>query len=433
MHDVFISHASVDADSARRLVASLEQRGVRCWVAPRDVAPGSDYAEAIVDAIRGSRMTIVLISDAAIRSAHVRREVERAAHVGIPTLPVRVEDVSPSGSLEYFLSGAHYIDWLSGSADAPATSIHRTLERASDEPEATSAGPTVGTPSPARNWNWIAGGAALIGLLGLVLALNGDDTTAADTTLVAAPTSTAPLPVESTPATVAAPVTSASPTTPPAATTGPTTTAAPTTTVTSSPPAAVPADLLAEAATWPIRLAEPFDDNSRDWFEGTQSDDNGEQTFQLSEGEYLIELNGNANSGSYYSTKDLVVGSRLMAEVRVTALEYEDAGACGLAARMVSGRDLFAAVSRDTSRGGAALFVDREISVLVGDEASLSETGSDVVTLILDGPNGYVLANGEVVGSFEDDRLEDVIAVGLGAQFGDVLRCRFDDLVVRAP
>jgi hypothetical protein len=34
--DIFVSYASPDRDAAFRIVAFLEQNGIRCWVAPRD-------------------------------------------------------------------------------------------------------------------------------------------------------------------------------------------------------------------------------------------------------------------------------------------------------------------------------------------------------------------------------------------------------------
>ena len=44
---VFISYASQDAAVAGALVEALEQNGVKCWIAPRDVAPGAKWDEAL--------------------------------------------------------------------------------------------------------------------------------------------------------------------------------------------------------------------------------------------------------------------------------------------------------------------------------------------------------------------------------------------------
>ena len=49
--DVFISYSHQDKAAADAACSALESAGVRCWIAPRDVAPGADWAGAIVSAI----------------------------------------------------------------------------------------------------------------------------------------------------------------------------------------------------------------------------------------------------------------------------------------------------------------------------------------------------------------------------------------------
>ena len=50
-HDVFLSYSSADRATADAVVAGLEEHGVRCWVAPRDVPAGSEYGEEIIEAV----------------------------------------------------------------------------------------------------------------------------------------------------------------------------------------------------------------------------------------------------------------------------------------------------------------------------------------------------------------------------------------------
>jgi hypothetical protein len=38
--DVFISYSHQDKPTADAACATLEAEGIRCWIAPRDVAPG---------------------------------------------------------------------------------------------------------------------------------------------------------------------------------------------------------------------------------------------------------------------------------------------------------------------------------------------------------------------------------------------------------
>ena len=110
--DVFISYAIADKLTADAACAALEAEGIRCWIAPRDVLPGMDYAEAIIEAIEKARGMLLIFSSNANRSNQVKREVERAVHHGIPIIPFRIEDVPPNRALEYFISAPHWLDAL---------------------------------------------------------------------------------------------------------------------------------------------------------------------------------------------------------------------------------------------------------------------------------------------------------------------------------
>jgi uncharacterized RDD family membrane protein YckC len=111
-HDVFISYAADDKATADGVCVTLEARRIRCWIAPRDVLPGMDYAEALIEAIGESRVMVLVFSARSNISNHVRREVEEAASRGIPILPFRIEDVSPSPSLKYYIGAVHWLDAL---------------------------------------------------------------------------------------------------------------------------------------------------------------------------------------------------------------------------------------------------------------------------------------------------------------------------------
>jgi hypothetical protein len=76
---VFLSYASHDTEISNTVCGELESRGIRCWIAPRDVAPGALYADAIVRAINESKVLLIVLSQSSVASSHVGREVERAA------------------------------------------------------------------------------------------------------------------------------------------------------------------------------------------------------------------------------------------------------------------------------------------------------------------------------------------------------------------
>jgi hypothetical protein len=108
--DVFISYSSQDKPTADATCAALEAANIRCWIAPRDINPGRDYGESIIDAIENARVFVLIFSSSANASPQIKREVERAVSKGLPIIPVRIEDVMPSRTLEYFISSPHWLD-----------------------------------------------------------------------------------------------------------------------------------------------------------------------------------------------------------------------------------------------------------------------------------------------------------------------------------
>ena len=110
MHDVFLSHSSKDKEAADAICESFESQEIGCWVAPRDIPAGVEWGEAIIDAIEGAKVFVVMISSHSNESRHVRREIERADNKGLSIIPVRIEDVPLSKALEYFLSSTHWLD-----------------------------------------------------------------------------------------------------------------------------------------------------------------------------------------------------------------------------------------------------------------------------------------------------------------------------------
>jgi hypothetical protein len=111
-HDVFISHVAEDKPVAEAVCATLESQRIRCWMAPRDVLPTANYAEALIDAIDQSRLVVLVLSSNSNESFHVIREVGAAVRRGIPVLPFRVENVPLSPGMEFLTGGIRGVNAL---------------------------------------------------------------------------------------------------------------------------------------------------------------------------------------------------------------------------------------------------------------------------------------------------------------------------------
>jgi len=127
----FVSYASESREKANQLCASLEARGLVCWMAPRDVRAGREYADEIILGLEHSSAVVLVLSEAANTSVFVLREIERAVAKDINVVPVRIEEVTPSPGLELFISGTHWLDVFEGDWDEHMDRLVRDL---SDSP-----------------------------------------------------------------------------------------------------------------------------------------------------------------------------------------------------------------------------------------------------------------------------------------------------------
>jgi TolB-like protein len=108
--DVFVSYASQDAAVANSVVENLEKQGLRCWMAPRDVVPGSLYADEIVRAINEAKALVLVLSEYAIGSPHVGKEIERASSKRRRIIALHTDSAPLTRAFEYFLSESQWID-----------------------------------------------------------------------------------------------------------------------------------------------------------------------------------------------------------------------------------------------------------------------------------------------------------------------------------
>lgn len=107
---VFISHSTRDRTLAGLVCQALEQRRIRCWIAPRDIGAGEIWDDAIANGIKSCQVVILIFSSGTNESVHVKREIHLAFDKAKLVIPFRVEDVKPGGGLEYMMVGVQWLD-----------------------------------------------------------------------------------------------------------------------------------------------------------------------------------------------------------------------------------------------------------------------------------------------------------------------------------
>ena len=155
---IFISYSSKDQDIAETIYQALEARGQDCWISCRDVKPGENFQEAIVRALRGAKVMLLVFTSNANNSDEIKKELVLAGRHHVTVVPVRVEDVVPNDAFSYEFATRQWIDLFKNweqeiellssrlehmvhdvkpgeaAADPPVTSARRFPKKSSNQP-----------------------------------------------------------------------------------------------------------------------------------------------------------------------------------------------------------------------------------------------------------------------------------------------------------
>lgn len=109
-YDLFISYATENRDIADYLVERIESRGYKCFIAPRNIQTGAEYAVEIIRGISNSTAVLLIFSSKSDKSHYVLREINSAVSRNRPIIPLRIEDFLPSEAMEFYLGPTHWLD-----------------------------------------------------------------------------------------------------------------------------------------------------------------------------------------------------------------------------------------------------------------------------------------------------------------------------------
>ena len=119
---IFISYASQDLKVASTLCKALEGRGFKCWISSRDVLPGENFQVAIVRAIRGAKMMLLVFTGNSNNSEEMTKELVLASQNRLIVVPLRIEDVTPNEAFAYEFATRQWIDFFADWEAWPSTS-----------------------------------------------------------------------------------------------------------------------------------------------------------------------------------------------------------------------------------------------------------------------------------------------------------------------
>ncbi len=115
--------------------------------------PGIPYGQQLVNAIAAARIVLLVFSAGANDSRAVLSELELAASRKKIILPVRIEDVAPSATLEFYVRAIHWLDAATRPRDEAWSELLRdvrTLLAQTAAADAQPAGPRQDTARPSN-------------------------------------------------------------------------------------------------------------------------------------------------------------------------------------------------------------------------------------------------------------------------------------------
>lgn len=109
MNEVYICYDERDKMTANAICHVLEENGMKCWIKSRDVGI-KHITEEITDAIKRSKVMVLVFSENAKESNFVNVEVDIGSSLNLPMVVYNIDDSKLDGNLEDLLKEKHWLD-----------------------------------------------------------------------------------------------------------------------------------------------------------------------------------------------------------------------------------------------------------------------------------------------------------------------------------
>lgn len=175
--EIFISYRRADQDKARLLHALLKQRGVDAWYDGL-LGPGDDWRQKTAHALEAAPIFVLLFSKVASESDDISKELAAATFSKKMVIPVRIENIKPTGAFLYELASRNWIDAyedteakLAGLADKLADIVKGGADAQVAAFSLGSTEPAPAMPAPPTQTPWFKRPALLAGAAALAVAV----------------------------------------------------------------------------------------------------------------------------------------------------------------------------------------------------------------------------------------------------------------------
>jgi len=124
---VFVSYARANDMTVLPLVEAAKRAGRKFWLDQQGISAGDGWAGEIVRAIKGAGGVVVMCSQAAFESDHVKREIYLADRYKKKLVPVFIEQAEPPEDFEYFFAGVQTLNLYDTPEEERPEALNRVL------------------------------------------------------------------------------------------------------------------------------------------------------------------------------------------------------------------------------------------------------------------------------------------------------------------
>jgi hypothetical protein len=125
----------------------LKSKGISCWMAPDSILPGEEWGDSILRGIQHCKIMVLVFSQAANDSGPVRSEVDRAVNARKVLIPFRIQNVAPTGAMEFHIGRRHWLDAYHGPIERHLGLLERAVNDVLHPPDDKGAAPPAAAES----------------------------------------------------------------------------------------------------------------------------------------------------------------------------------------------------------------------------------------------------------------------------------------------
>lgn len=110
-YDIFVSYSRADVEIVTKIVNDIHaQTNAKCWIDWKGVESGDEFVDVIINAIDSVDTVLFMLSESAMKSAYVKKEIDYARNTGKKIIPIVLDGGKLRGWFLFQFGNVNYTD-----------------------------------------------------------------------------------------------------------------------------------------------------------------------------------------------------------------------------------------------------------------------------------------------------------------------------------